>query len=160
MGRKGRKKGAVKARVLILAGGADPMVPRSFVVTRNHQDTHDTFTLDLRPVAGESSAFQAGQFVRIALDIDGERVACRRCLGVAYRVQSMGPWGRRERRRARIEAKLDMTSSVPDRSRGMRPRRKNHRRRQTLSRPFLCRHRARRLLPGRRAQPHCRPFAS
>jgi hypothetical protein len=31
---------------------------------------------------------------RIALLVDGVRMACRRCLGVNYRMQSMGPYAR------------------------------------------------------------------
>jgi NAD(P)H-flavin reductase len=44
---------------------ADPMLPRRFVVSANRRDTHDTFTLDLRPVDGDPLAFAAGQFTML-----------------------------------------------------------------------------------------------
>ena len=43
----------------------DPMVPRSFVVTRTRQDTHDTATLWLAAVDGAPLAFQPGQFTML-----------------------------------------------------------------------------------------------
>jgi NAD(P)H-flavin reductase len=47
------------------AAREDPMVPRSFVVTRTRQDTHDTATLWLAAADGTSFAFAAGQFTML-----------------------------------------------------------------------------------------------
>jgi hypothetical protein len=58
---------------------------------------------------------------RIALLVDGVRVECRCCLGVKYRVQSMGPYDRRERRRERMGAKFVIADDgLPDRPYQMR----------------------------------------
>ena len=42
--------------------GADPFLPRAFVVRRHRQDTRDTYTLVLDPVDGAPMPFAAGQF--------------------------------------------------------------------------------------------------
>jgi NAD(P)H-flavin reductase len=43
----------------------DPMVPRSFVVTRTRRETHDTATLWLAAVDGTPLAFEPGQFTML-----------------------------------------------------------------------------------------------
>jgi NAD(P)H-flavin reductase len=43
----------------------DPMVPRTFVVTRRRQDTPDTATIWLEPDGGGEFAFTAGQFTML-----------------------------------------------------------------------------------------------
>ncbi|MGZ5359857.1 MAG: Ni/Fe hydrogenase subunit gamma, partial [Solirubrobacterales bacterium] len=43
----------------------DPMVPRSFVVTRTRQETHDTATLWLAAVDKMPLAFEPGQFTML-----------------------------------------------------------------------------------------------
>ncbi len=46
-------------------GPVDPMLPRPFVVTRTHQDTRDTYTLELEPLDGPPLSFVAGQFTML-----------------------------------------------------------------------------------------------
>jgi NAD(P)H-flavin reductase len=43
----------------------DPMVPRTFAVTRRRQDTVDTATIWLEPVGGGGLAFRPGQFTML-----------------------------------------------------------------------------------------------
>jgi NAD(P)H-flavin reductase len=47
------------------AAGADPMLPREFVVTQTRQDTRDTYTLELKAVDGAPLDFIAGQFTML-----------------------------------------------------------------------------------------------
>ena len=56
---------AALARGSLPAVMADPMVPRSFAVTRTRQDTRDTATLWLEAVDGAPLAFQPGQFTML-----------------------------------------------------------------------------------------------
>jgi NAD(P)H-flavin reductase len=44
---------------------ADPFALRPFTVVRRHQDTRDTVTLALEPLAGERLEFRAGQFTML-----------------------------------------------------------------------------------------------
>ena len=43
----------------------DPMLPRPFVVRRVHQDTRDTYTLELEPTDGAPLAWLPGQFTML-----------------------------------------------------------------------------------------------
>ena len=43
----------------------DPMLPRRFVVRRTHQDTRDTYTLELEPTDGAPLAWVPGQFTML-----------------------------------------------------------------------------------------------
>ena len=43
----------------------DPMLPRPFVVRHTRQDTRDTYTLVLEPVAGEPLTYEPGQFTML-----------------------------------------------------------------------------------------------
>ncbi len=48
------------------AAAADEMVPRTFTVLSVHQDTHDTYTLELEPTDGVRLEFAAGQFTMLS----------------------------------------------------------------------------------------------
>jgi NAD(P)H-flavin reductase len=43
----------------------DPMLPRPFLVCRTHQDTRDTYTLELEPIDGAPLAWRPGQFTML-----------------------------------------------------------------------------------------------
>ena len=47
------------------AASGDVMVPRPFRVEGVRRDTHDTVTLDLRPLDGAGLAFGPGQFTMV-----------------------------------------------------------------------------------------------
>jgi NAD(P)H-flavin reductase len=53
-------------------GAAGPMVPAPYSVTGKRQDTSDTWTLELRPRAGECLQFEPGQFTMLAAFGTGE----------------------------------------------------------------------------------------
>ena len=48
------------------AVAADPMIPRTFTLLSTHQDTRDTFTLELEPTDGVRLEFKAGQFTMLS----------------------------------------------------------------------------------------------
>ncbi len=50
----------------------DPMVPRPFRVVDVRRDTHDTVTMDLRPLDGEELSFLPGQFTMLQALAVGE----------------------------------------------------------------------------------------
>src|SRR5450631_1259025 len=61
---------AAAAEVRTLPPG--PMVPEPWAVRSKHQDTADTWTLELEPVGGEPMRFEPGQFTMISAFGTGE----------------------------------------------------------------------------------------